>query len=70
MTRLRKFAENTYVKLAAGIVLLITTSIELVEQFEAGIQAEHGILIFAIWHIVRVVPELQHAADELGTAAK
>lgn len=70
MKRLKKFAENTYVKLAAGIILLVTTSIELVEQLESGIQAEHGVFVFALWHIIRVIPELQHAADELGTASE
>lgn len=67
MKHVTKFAENRYVKISAGLVLLLTTMWELVADFETGVQAEHGILFFSILHIVRIIPELQHAADELGS---
>jgi hypothetical protein len=67
MDLLGKFAENTYVKLAAGLTLLLTSLVELVTEAESGLQGEHGIIIFALLHILRVLPELQHGASEVSS---
>jgi hypothetical protein len=47
MLLLSKFAENTYVKLVAGLTLLLTSFYELVTEAEAGLQGEHGIILFS-----------------------
>lgn len=67
MDLLAKFAENTYVKLAAGLTLLLTSLAELVATAESGIHGEHGIIVFALLHILRVLPELQHGASEVSS---
>ena len=67
MLLLSKFAENTYVKLVAGLTLLLTSFYELVTEAEAGLQGEHGIILFSLIHILRVLPELQHGASEIAS---
>ena len=67
MKFLRTFAENTYVKLAAGLTLLGTALAELITEAESGVQTEHGVMLFAVIHILKVLPELQHGADEISS---
>ncbi len=67
MLLLSKFAENTYVKLVAGLTLLLTSLYDLITESEAGLQSEHGILVFSLLHILRVLPELQHGASEIAS---
>jgi hypothetical protein len=54
----------------AGSILLVTTAVELIHDVEEGIQAEHGLFIFALIHVLRAFPEIQHAADEIGSSKK
>ncbi|MDG1408851.1 MAG: hypothetical protein P8Q50_13830 [Octadecabacter sp.] len=67
MLLLRKFAENTYVKLVAGLTLLLTSFYDLITESEVGLQSEHGIIVFSLLHILRVLPELQHGASEIAS---
>lgn len=67
MLLLGKFAENTYIKLVAGLTLLLTSLYELIMDTEAGLQSEHGIVIFSLLHLLRVLPELQHGASEVAS---
>jgi hypothetical protein len=67
MLLLSKFAENTYVKLVAGLTLLLTSLYDLITESEAGLQSEHGIIFFSLLHILRVLPELQHGASEIAS---
>ena len=67
MLFLGKFAEHTYVKLIAGLTLLLTSLYELITETEAGLQSEHGIIIFSLFHLLRVLPELQHGASEIAS---
>lgn len=70
MNLILRFSENSYVKLLAGLILLVTTAVELIHDVEEGIQAEHGLFIFALIHVLRAFPEIQHAADEIGSSKK
>ena len=67
MLLLSKFAENTYVKLVAGLTLLLTSLYHLITESEAGLQSEHGIIVFSLLHILRVLPELQLGASEIAS---
>ena len=67
MLLLSKFAENTYVKLVAGLTLLLTSLYDLITESEAGLQSEHGIVFFSLLHILRALPELQHGASEIAS---
>jgi len=61
---LKAIAENPYLSLISGIVLLITASIEIYD--DAGeIGAHHGIAFFAVTQIIAVFPHLIHSAKEL-----
>ena len=67
MLLLGKFAENIYVKLVAGLTLLLTSLYELISETEGGLHSEHGIIVFSLLHILRVLPELQHGASEIAS---
>ena len=67
MLLLGKFAENTYVKLISGLTLLLTSLYELISETEGGLHSEHGIIVFTLFHILRVLPELQHGASEIAS---
>ena len=61
---LKAIAENPYLYLFSGVVLLITASLEIAE--DAGdIGAHHGIALFAVTQIIAVIPHLLHSAKEL-----
>ena len=61
---LKAIAENPYLSLFSGIILLITASLEIAE--DAGdIGAHHGIALFAVTQIIAVIPHLLHSAKEL-----
>ena len=61
---LKAIAENPYLSLFSGVVLLITASLEIAE--DAGdIGAHHGIALFAVTQIIAVIPHLLHSAKEL-----
>jgi hypothetical protein len=64
---LGSFAENVYVSLITGLILLISSAIEVINTLDAGvIGAHHGVLIFSIYHILKTLPELQHGAVEVS----
>ena len=67
---LSTFAENTYIKIVAGLILILSSGVDLWDELEGGVQAEHGIIIFALWHILRALPELQHATSEIASTRK
>ncbi|MGB1879347.1 MAG: hypothetical protein ACPHTD_01395 [Gammaproteobacteria bacterium] len=61
---LKAIAENPYVSLVTGILLLVTASIEIIEDADR-IGAHHGIALFALVQILSVIPHLTHSAKEL-----
>jgi hypothetical protein len=64
---LGNFAENVYVSLVTGLILLVSSSIEVVNTLDSGvIGAHHGVLVFSIYHILKTLPELQHGAAEVS----
>ncbi len=66
---LKRIVDSPYLNLFSGFILLITSSIELVVSFdEYQIGAEHGIFVFSIVQILKVIPELLHSAKELEEA--
>ena len=66
ISAIRKVAENPYLNLSAGMILILTAVIEIVNSSEeAGIGAHHGVLVFGILHAVTALPEILHGFDEL-----
>lgn len=68
---LRKVADNPYLNLSAGLILIFTAVYEIINSSEeAGVGAHHGVLMFGILHAVTALPEILHGVDELIKADK
>ena len=67
MTKLLKeFAENVYINLIVGLTLFITAATEIVRTMEEGvIGAHHGVAVYGLLQIFRVLHDLQHGAEHL-----
>ncbi len=68
---LRAFANNVYVNLSSGLVLFGTSLTEVVQTIEEGaIGAAHGVAIFGILHVMKVIPELLEGSEFLARTRK
>ncbi|MDX1489907.1 MAG: hypothetical protein R3332_01360 [Pseudohongiellaceae bacterium] len=61
-----KILKSPYLSLTAAIVLLATAGFEVYEGLEEfHIGSEHGLFTFALFQILKVVPDIAEAADDL-----
>ncbi len=68
---LRKITQSPYLNLLSGIILLITSGYETVVTFnEASLGVHHGILVFSIIQIIKVIPEFMHGLSEIQEAGE
>ncbi|WP_432696975.1 hypothetical protein ACQUQP_01040 [Marinobacterium sp. YM272] len=64
---MRRIAENPYLGLLAGVVLLATSGYEIVDRFdEHRLGAHHGLFVFSMIHILRALPEVVEGAEEVS----
>lgn len=62
----KRFAENAYVNLVSGLILLATSGMEILESLEEdGVGAHHGVALFAFVTILRVFPEIVHGSEQV-----
>jgi hypothetical protein len=61
----KRFAENVYVNLVSGMVLLTTSGVEILESLEEGVGAHHGVAIFAVVNVLRIFPEIVHGSEQV-----
>jgi len=64
---IRKFLKSPYLNLTAAIVLLVTAAYEVylgMEEFHLG--AEHGLFVFSVIQILKVVPDIAEAVHDLN----
>jgi len=60
------FADNRYLSLAAGIVLLVTSGIEIIRSFDGGqVGARHGIFVYALVQILQSLPGIVFGAKDI-----
>jgi len=63
---LKKFTENAYVNLIAGLILLATSGKEIIETLDEGrIGTHHGVAIFALLNLLKVFPEIVHGTEQV-----
>ena len=66
VSALRKVAGNPFLNLSAGMILILTAVVEIINSpEEAGLGAHHGVLMFGILHAVTALPEILHGVDAL-----
>ncbi len=66
---LKKITESPYLNLLSGLVLLITAGYETIDTFgEESMGTQHGVFLFGIIQIIKVIPELMHGLKEVEEA--
>lgn len=66
---LRKITQSPFLNLFSGLVLLVTSAYEIaISVDEAFIGVSHGILVFSIIQITKVIPEIMHGLTEIEEA--
>lgn len=66
---LKTIVNNPYINLIAGMILLITASVEIYEAIEAPqLGIHHGIFFYAIVQILKSIPEILHGFDDIEKA--
>lgn len=62
-----RIAENPYLNLISGSILVVTAGWEVITSFHAGrIGAHHGILVFGIIQIIQCLPHILHGSEQLA----
>ena len=65
---LHKIVHNPYLTLLSGLILLISSGYETWVSFnDFSLGSHHGILVFSIIQILKVIPELMHGLREIHT---
>lgn len=63
---LEKIVKSPYLNLLSGIVLLVMSAFETWDSFGDGsIGAHHGLLVFSVVHILKLLPEIMHGLREI-----
>ena len=61
---LKTFVESRFVKVFVFVAMLITSAQEVLEDFD-DYGAHHGLAVFAIFQLLKVISEFYDAADIL-----
>ena len=64
---LKRYCEHVYVAITMGLVLLFSSSIEIVRTFEEGIGAHYGVALLGLVHVIKAIPQV---IDGTGKIAK
>ena len=69
--RLKAFAQNPYLNILVGIVILVGAGQEVYESFEKDLHSfslgtRHGLLLLAIAQILKTLPDLVEVAAKVG----
>jgi hypothetical protein len=66
---LRQITQSPYLNLFSGLILLITSGYETIVTLDkVSLGVHHGILVFSIIQIVKVIPEIMHGLTEIQDA--
>ena len=66
---LRQITESPYLNLFSGLILLFTSAYETIRTLEEpSLGLHHGILVFSIVQIIKVIPEIMHGLVQIQEA--
>lgn len=67
---LKKIIDSPVLKLLVGIILLYTSGAEVWHQYqeskEVVVGAHHGIVVFALVHILKTLPDIMEGFEDIG----
>ena len=66
---LKRITKSPYLNLLSGLILLATSGYEVfITANEAVVGVSHGILMFSIIHVIKVIPDIMHGLAEIEEA--
>jgi hypothetical protein len=66
---LREITQSPYLNLLSGLILLVTSAYEIIISIdESHFGISHGILVFSIIQIIKVIPEMMHGLTDVQEA--
>jgi len=66
LRRLKRYCEHVYVTITTGLVMLFSSSIEIVRTFEEGIGAHYGVALLGLVYVLRAIPQVIDGADKIA----
>lgn len=69
--KVQAFAENAYVNLVSGLILLVTAGVEIVSSLDQGtVGARHGVALFGLLQVLQYLPHVVHGAEQVSKLKK
>ena len=68
LLQVKKFANLPLVHLITAVIVLVATGNEVLTNVEDGLRSEHGLMVYAILHIIRTFPDVVFGLVELAEA--
>lgn len=66
---LKQIVRSPYLNLLSGLILLATSGYEIfITANAAVVGVSHGILMFSVIHIIKVIPDIMHGLTEIEEA--
>lgn len=68
LLKVKRFANLPLVHLITAVIVLLATGNEVLTNVEDGLRSEHGLMVYAILHIIRTFPDVVFGLVELAEA--
>lgn len=68
LLQVKRFANLPLVHLITAVIVLVATGNEVLTNVEDGLRSEHGLMVYAILHIIRTFPDVVFGLVELAEA--
>ena len=62
-----KVIKSPYLHLLSGVILLITSAVEIFQKIgDDSLGSHHGLFVFSLIQIIRTIPEFHDAAEKIS----
>ena len=70
LKKLHHWVDNPMARLLVGLILFTTSLADLLKDLDEGFRAEHGVVVYGFFMILRTLPELQHGLENISSFKK
>ncbi|MCG8618852.1 MAG: hypothetical protein MI802_21735 [Desulfobacterales bacterium] len=71
MSKLTAIAENPWLNLISGVILIITAGSQIIQTFGDGhIGAHHGVAVFGLVQVIQCLPHILHGTEQMSKINK
>ena len=67
LKKLHHWVDNPMARLVVGLILFTTSLADLLKDLDEGFRAEHGVVVYGFFMILRTLPELQHGLENISS---